>query len=348
LKKTIANLILAALTAALLTACAAPAATASAPTAPAAAPADQTVPTTAPTEPASKELVKVRIGTQPWIGYGPWWIAKEKGLFEKYGLDAELTDFLEDKEVNAAFASGNMEAANLATHTAIKLFSVGVDLKLVLLEDVSTSADAILAGEEINSIADLKGKQVAYEEGTTSDLLLNYALMQNGLTLKDITPVPMPASDAGTALMSGKVPAAVTYEPYISEALKENTKLKMLYKAGERPGLISDVLVISGKFAKEKPEAAKALLKVWGEALDFYNKDNTVGQAIIAKAVDSSPEDLITAFDGVKFYDLAQNQADLNGDFMATIKDVAEVSKSIGLFETIPALDKLVDASFLK
>jgi NitT/TauT family transport system substrate-binding protein len=292
--------------------------------------------------------IKVRIGTQPWIGYGPWWIAKEKGLFEKYGLEAELIDFVEDKEVNAAFASGNMEAANLATHTAIKLFSVGVDLKLVLLEDVSTTADAILAGEDIKSIADLKGKQVAYEEGTTSDLLLNYALMQNKMTLDDIVAVPMPASDAGTALMTGKVPAAVTYEPYISEALKENTKLKALYQAKERPGLISDVLVISGKFAKEKPEAAKALLKVWGEALDFYNKDNKAGQEIIAKAVGSAPEDLITAFDGVKFYDLAANQKDLNSDFASTIKDVADVSKSIGLFDKVPDLTKLVDTSFLK
>jgi len=292
--------------------------------------------------------VKVRIGTQPWIGYGPWWIAKEKNLFAKYGLDAELVDFVEDKEVNAAFASGNMEAANLATHTAIKLFSVGVDLKLVLLEDVSTSADAILAGEEIKSIADLKGKQVAYEEGTTSDLLLNYALMQNKMTLNDIVAVPMPASDAGTALMTGKVPAAVTYEPYISEALKENSKLKALYKAEERPGLISDVLVISGKFAKENPEAAKSLLKVWGEALDFYNKDNKAGQEIIAKAVGSAPEDLKTAFDGVKFYDLAANQKDLSGDFASTIKDVADVSKSIGLFDKVPDLTKLVDASFVK
>jgi NitT/TauT family transport system substrate-binding protein len=296
----------------------------------------------------AKDLIKVRIGTQPWIGYGPWWIAKEKGLFEKYGLEAELTDFVEDKEVNAAFASGNMEAANLATHTAIKLFSVGVDLKLVLLEDVSTTADAILAGEDIKSIADLKGKQVAYEEGTTSDLLLNYALMQNKMTLDDIVAVPMPASDAGTALMTGKVPAAVTYEPYISEALKENTKLKALYQAKERPGLISDVLVISGKFAKEKPEAAKALLKVWGEALDFYNKDNKAGQEIIAKAVGSAPEDLKTAFDGVKFYDLAANQKDLSGDFASTIKDVADVSKSIGLFDKVPDLTKLVDASFVK
>ncbi|MCB0066464.1 MAG: ABC transporter substrate-binding protein, partial [Caldilineaceae bacterium] len=144
-------------------------------------------------------MTTVRIGTQPWIGYGPWWIAQEKGLFEKYGIQAELIDFVTDTEVNAAFASGNMDVANVASHTAIKLFANGVDLSVVLLEDVSTTADAILAPSAIATVADLAGKTVAYEEGSTSDLLLNYALLQNNMSLSDINPAPMPAADAGAA-----------------------------------------------------------------------------------------------------------------------------------------------------
>lgn len=290
----------------------------------------------------------VRIGTQPWIGYGPWWIAKEKGMFAKYGLNVELVDFVEDKEVNAAFASGDMDAANLATHTAIKLYSSGLDLKVVLLEDVSTSADAILADKSITSIADLKGKSVAYEEGTTSDLLLNYALSQNNMTLADITPVPMPASDAGAALLAGNVPAAVTYEPYISEVVKQSGSVSVLYKAGERPGLISDVLVVNSKWAAANPDTVSKLLKVWDEALAYYNENPSDAQAIIAKAVGSEPADLVTAFDGVKFYSAAENQKALTGDFTTTIQDVAAVSKTIGLFDTIPDLSKLIDSSYLK
>ena len=296
----------------------------------------------------SDKETTVRIGTQPWIGYGPWWIAQEKGLFEKYDLKVELVDFAEDKEVNAAFASGDMQAANLATHTAIKLYTAGLDLSVVLLEDVSTSADAILADNSITSIADLKGKSVAYEEGTTSDLLLNYALSQNGMTLADITPVPMPASDAGTALLTGNVPAAVTYEPYISEVTKENKKVSVLYKAGERPGLISDVLVVNSKWAAANPETVSKLLQVWNEALTYYNENPDDAQAIIAKAVGSQPADLVTAFDGVQFYSADKNKTALTGDFASTIKDVAAVSQNIGLIDKIPDLSKLVDASYLK
>jgi len=297
--------------------------------------------------PTAVEPVKVRIGTQPWIGYGPWWIAKEKGLFEKNGLDAELVDFVQDTEVNAAFASGDMDAANLATHTAIKLFSNGVDLRTVLLEDASYAADAILAKPEIQSISDLKGRTVAYEEGSTSDLLLNYALMQNNMSLADINPSPMPAADAGSALIADKVDAAVTYEPYISAALAENKNLKLLYDAGERPGLISDVFVVSGKFLKENPLAVLALLKVWDEAMTFYKENPEEAKAIIATAVGSTPEELATAFDGVRFYDLAENRAQLTGDFLKTIEDVAKVALSIKLFDQIPDLKALIDTSVL-
>ncbi|MCS7010887.1 MAG: hypothetical protein NZL98_05930, partial [Anaerolineales bacterium] len=68
----------------------------------------------------------------------------------------------------------------------------------------------------------------------------------------------------------------------------------------------------------------------------------------IATAVGSSPEELKTAFDGVRFYDLNENRAALTGEFMKVIEDVAQVSQSIGLIEKIPDLKAMVDASFLK
>ena len=257
-------------------------------------------------------------------------------------MQVELVDFVEDKEVNAAFASGDMDAANLATHTALKLYASGLDLKLILIEDASYQADAVLAPSTITSIADLKGKKVAYEEGTTSDLLINYALLQNGLTLADIEPVFMPASDAGATLIAGQVDVAVTYEPYISTALAENSDLSLLYSAAERPGLISDVLVIR---ADLDPQTATALLKVWDEALAFYQSNPDEAKTIIAAAVGSTAEELQTAFDGVQFYTLAESKAELFGQPSALLADVAEVAKSIGLFETLPDLTKIVDTS---
>jgi NitT/TauT family transport system substrate-binding protein len=287
-----------------------------------------------------EEQVTVRIGTQPWIGYGPWWIAKEQGLFEKNGLQVELVDFIEDKEVNAAFASGQMDAANLATHTAIKLFAAGVNLKIVLLEDASYEADAILAPSAVASIVDLRGKKIAYEEGTTSDLLLNYALMNNGMSVQDIDPIFMPASDAGATLIAGQVDVAVTYEPYIAAALANNSDLRLLYTAAKRPGLISDVLVVRSDL---DPEVTAKLLKIWDEALAFYRDSPEQAKAIIARNVGSTSDELATAFDGVKFYDFAENKQLFNGGLVTTLEDVLEVSQAIGLVTSPVDLSQMLD-----
>ena len=332
------------LAAAILLLAALAACTAAAPAAPTASSSNTAESGTA----AAPAATTVRIGTQPWIGYGPWWIAQEKGLFAKHGIDAKLVDFVQDTEVNAAFAAGEMDVANLATHTAIKLFANGVDLRIVLLEDASTEADAILAGAAITDVASLKGKTVAYEEGATSDLLLNYALQQNGMTLKDIQAAPMPAADAGSALIAKQVDAAVTYEPYIAAAKAQDPSVQVIYSAAADPGLISDVLAARAGFAQENPETMKALLQVWDEAVQFLADNPDEGRAIIAKAVESDPAELESAFDGVQFFDLEQNRTGISdGSTAAALADVLTVAQSIALVKEAPDLTKLLDASYL-
>ena len=44
------------------------------------------------------------------------------------------------------------------------------------------------------------------------------------MTIADIQKVPMPAADAGAALIAGKVPVAVTYEPYLTLAMQQNPR----------------------------------------------------------------------------------------------------------------------------
>lgn len=305
-------------------------------------------PAAAPAADAPEGTVTVRIGTQPWIGYGPWWIAQEQGLFAKHGIDAQLIDFVQDTEVNAAFAAGEMDVANLASHTAIKLFANGVDLRVVLLEDASLEADAIIAGAGVADVAALKGQTVAYEEGATSDLLLNYALQQNGMTLADIETAPMPAADAGSALIAKQVAAAVTYEPYISAAQAQDPTVQVIYTAAADPGLISDVLAARAGFAAENPAAMQALLQVWDEAVAFLAENPDEGRAIIAAAVESDPQELATAFDGVQFYTLEQNRTGMaDGSTLAVLQDVLGVAQAIGLVEEAPDLATVLDGSFL-
>jgi NitT/TauT family transport system substrate-binding protein len=299
--------------------------------------------------PAAPEAGAIKMGIEPWLGYGQWHIAAKKGFFKEAGLgDVEIVNFNTDADINAALAAGQLNCGNIATHTAMNFIAAGLPLKVVALLDVSKTADAMISDGSVTDIKGLKGKQVAYEEGTTSDILLNYALSQNGMTVADIEKVPMPASDAGAALIAGKVPVAVTYEPYLTLAMQQNDKVKMIYSAGENPGLISDVFVVREEFLKEKPGQIVALLKAWDLALADYRKDTAGGRAIISEAVGAKPEELATAFDGVVYYSLAENKTELGGAFSKkVIPEVHAAARKAGILQQDVDLSAAIDSRFV-
>jgi NitT/TauT family transport system substrate-binding protein len=289
-----------------------------------------------------------QMGVEPWIGYGPWWIADKNGHFTANGVDTVVTNFNTDADINAALTSGQIHGANIATHTALRLAAEGTPITIVLLLDQSNAADAILANADIASVTDLAGKQVAYEEGTTSDILLRYALGENGLTIDDVTPVLMGASDAGVAITADQVPAAVTYEPYITSALAENPDLKLLYTAEEKPGLIGDVFVVSNDYLASHPGQVHALLQAWGDAMADYDADPAAGQAIIEEAVGAEIGSLATAFEGVDLYDLQEaNDLMTGGDYGATLKEVKDIALAAGIMGTDVDETGLIDTSYI-
>jgi NitT/TauT family transport system substrate-binding protein len=228
------------------------------------------------------------------------------------------------------------------------MIAAGLPVKIIMIVDVSTAADAVLAAKDIQSIKDLKGKAVAFEQGSTSDILINHALEANGMSIVDIQPVPMPASDVGGALIAGRVPAAVTYEPYISAARAQNKDIRVLFTAGDEPGLISDVLIVREEVLKSRPGQVVALLKAWDAALVDYGAGTEQGRAIIAESVGSNAAELQSAFDGVQFYSLKQNRSDLTGTFAkTTFVDVAKAARKAGILVAEVSAAAMIDGRFV-
>ena len=291
----------------------------------------------------------LKLGVQPWLGYGQWYVAEDQGLFKANGLNkVELINFNEDKDMNAALASGRIDAGNLATHTAMAMVAAGLPVKIVLLLDQSTSADALIADASVKTLADLKGKSVAYEEGTTSDILLHSALAKAGMSLADVKPVPMPASSAGSALLAGQVPAAVTYEPYLSAAARQGANIHTLYQGSDDAGLISDVLVVREDVLKQRPGQVLALLKSWDAAYTHFQAQPEQGRAIIAKGVGADVGELDSAFAGVQFYSLADNQRELQGSFVGdTWQHIIKAAGNAGILPQPIDPEQILDTRFV-
>ncbi|WP_336658780.1 aliphatic sulfonate ABC transporter substrate-binding protein [Leucobacter sp. USHLN153] len=281
----------------------------------------------------------LRMGTQPWLGYGQWYVAEDQGFFDDRGVDVELSSFNADADVNAALAAKRLDLANVGAQAALQFIEEGVDVSIVLMLDSATEADAILSTSGIDDAAGLKGKSVAFEKGATSEILLAEALDEAGLTFDDIDVVESSADKVAPMLLAGRVDAGVTYEPYVSEALTSDKGATTVATAGEFPGLITDVLVVRNDVLEERPDEVREVLGAWDDAVAYYESDTDAAREIIAAGVGSEVSDLETAFDGVHYYSLAENREELTGAYAEeTLPALVSVAERIGL------ITKSVDA----
>lgn len=292
-------------------------------------------------------MTEVAIGTQPWIGYGPFWIADDQGFDKDHGVDIKLVSFSTDQDLESGFASGRFQAANNANNTMIRLADLGLDFKMVLMEDFSLEADAVVScNADIRSIEDVEGAKVAFEEFSVSDVLFRFALKEAGVDFDSIDYTPIPAADAGTAAVAGRVDVAVTYEPYLQAALEEGDNCEIIYTAAERPGLISDGLAVNTEFAESDPEAVAGVLRAWGDAIDFYNQNTKAAQAIIAKNVGEKPEALAPSFKGVQLFGLKKSQEYLETEYEGLWNDIRSIMVEQGQIKSEPQVSDYLDTSF--
>nr|WP_239452111.1 ABC transporter substrate-binding protein [Frondihabitans sp. PAMC 28766] len=241
-------------------------------------------------------------------------------------------------------SSNQVDGVSFPVSSVLENYSK-LPVKATLLLDQSTSGDAVLAGKGVTSLKSLQGKSVAFEDGTTSQLLLSAALSKDGMSFSDIKSVPTPADQAAGVLVSGRSTAAVTYQPYISTAVAGGT-VHSLVTAAEFPGLISDALYLQNSYLKAHPAVAAALATAWNKSITFYKAHPTQAKAIIAKALGASVSSLSTAFKGAKFYTLADNASELNGSFKTTTLPLIQKAMiSAGMMKTKVDLSDSINAT---
>ncbi|HEX3031348.1 MAG TPA: ABC transporter substrate-binding protein [Bacillota bacterium] len=252
------------------------------------------------------EPVKFKIGHATWVGYGPLYIAKEKGLFKKYNIDPELLIVEDEAQYAAAVTSGELQGLCNVVDREVIHYAKGAPINFVLAMDESAGGDGIIATEAIKSVADLKGKTVGLDKSTTSYFFFLAALNKYGIGEKEVTIQEMSAGDAGAAFVAGKLDAAVTWEPWLSKA-GERKGGHVLVSSKEFPKTIVDVITLRQDFAEANPQAVTGLVKAWFEAIEFYNANPDEGNKIMAKALALKEEELKDMASGVKFFTKEDN-----------------------------------------
>jgi sulfonate transport system substrate-binding protein len=163
----------------------------------------------------------VRVGYQK---YGKLVLLKSKGSLEEklkpLGYKVTWTEFPSGPPLLEALNVGAVDFGVTGETPPIFAQVAGAPLVYLAYDPPAPQGEAILVAKDspLKSVADLKGKKVAFNKGSNVHYLLVKALEKAGLKYTDIQPVYLAPSDALAAFSNGSVDAWVIWDPYEAAA----------------------------------------------------------------------------------------------------------------------------------
>ena len=304
------------------------------------------------TEPAASTTEDIVIGYSNWPGWWPWAIAEQEGLFEANGVDVEMRWFDGYLESMEAFAAGQLDGNTQTLNDTISFAADSVNGQVAVLVNDNSANDKIIVTEEINSVADLKGKKGAIEEGVVDDFLLSLALEEEGMSREDVEIVPLETGEAAAAFAAGQADAVGAFPPYWLTAL-EREGSKELLSSADFPGAIPDLLVMSQKIIDERPDDVQAIVNTWFDTLAFMEANPEKSNEIMAERAGISVEELEDLLGGTRMFTLEDNlEAFSDGEGMQYMASaavgMADFMVKVGFIPEAPDLEPILDDQFVQ
>lgn len=295
---------------------------------------------------ALAEGPRVRLAMSTWVGYAPFHVAAEKGLFRKQGVDVEILVLESVADRRSALAANRIQGFATTVDTHVITAASGIDVVQVLALDDSYGGDGLVARKEFRSLQDLKGKSVGLHTlGGASFFWFLYLLDREGLTLQDFNVINLTAGDAGAAFVAGRLDAAVTWEPWLGRA-KQSPHGQVLIDSKQTPGVIVDSLGLRRDFVAQNPGAVRAIVRAWYDALEYMRANPADANRIMARAMGQTVPEFEATLGDVRFYGPQENLEYFGSpQRRGLIYDVT--GKAVELYLKHGIIDRRVDAASL-
>ena len=218
---------------------------------------------------AAEALKEIHID---WATYNPVsMILKQKGLLEnefvKDGIGIVWVQSAGSNKALEFLNAGSIDFGSTAGSAALVARINGNPIKSIYVYSRPEWTALVTAKDsKIATVADLKGKRVAVTRGTDPHIFLVRALLDAGLSEKDITPVLLQHADGKTALIRGDVDAWAGLDPMMAQAeVEEGARLFFRKPDANTWGILN----VREQFLKDYPEVVRRVLATYEEARKY-------------------------------------------------------------------------------
>lgn len=295
-----------------------------------------------------QERVKLRISSATkTFGYGPLWVASQKGFFERQGLDVELVVIRASDVGIQALAGGSLEIAGSASDAPIAAIEKGLDLVIVggIINGLSQS---IMAAKRFKTYADLRGATfgaISLTSGVT--FALRQVLKAKGLEYPRDYKLLVIGGTPQTyaALLSGQIDAAALSLP-VNYAAEEQGFNEIGRFVDVIPDYQLAALSTKRSWADKNRPVLVRVMKAMAETMRWMHQNKEATVALLAREMKLKPEHARRGWD---FYTSTRTwhpDGDVNLEGLQIVTRIYwEQTQSKG---AVPAPSKYVDQSYLR
>ena len=212
------------------------------------------------------EKKSFKIAWSIYVGWMPWPYAQESGILakwaEKYGISIDLVQINDYVESINQYTAGAFDGVVVTNMDCLTIPSAGgVDTTSIILGDYSNGNDAVILKSVgilpiKKTLADISGQKVNLVQLSVSQYLLSRALATVNFKESDVTLVNTSDADIVGAFGTSDVTALVTWNPQVSEILK-NRNAQKVFDSAQIPGEIMDMMAVNTATLKDNPKLAR-------------------------------------------------------------------------------------------
>ncbi len=301
--------------------------------------------------PARAQAVKVKLGSSlspPALHVLAPYVALERGLFKKYGLDVEIVEIPGDPTHTKALLAGELDASVIVGGTAVMVTaSKGAKIRAWLIPNPVSPFHIVARREAATTLQGLVGKNMAVSGiGGYSYHVPRIVLERSGVDPDKVHYVTMGSpADRFRALVAGKVDAALATLNEVAKLGQYPQLISLADVAKIAPELPNNFSMAREEYIAKNPETMYKLTRALIEASRFIATNKAGFISIAAKVIkDEKPEILSKA------YDLADPRLvwGVNGDISeAAYNYTANFLRKVGFMTDPVPYEKFFDRRFV-
>jgi len=294
------------------------------------------------------DIEPLLIKTDPWPPFNILYVAQEKGIFEKNGVEVELDIQDYGAESMSVYAKENFDGIMHAYTDIFTMNAIYVPSSVVYAIDFSIEGDFIIS--DFDSLEQLKGKRIGVNEmyGFSYFFVLK-ALQSVGLDENDVELVSIPIDDMLFSIKSGQVDAGHSWN--IADSLDPD--VYVIAYAGDYSGIITDVISFKHSSIEQNPLAIEALVRSYTEVIEYCEINKSECARIISEEIGWSEEEVLLTFDAVQMLTPEDNLEIMTNlenpqSLYNSGKFIAEALYELEQINELPDYDKTVNSQFIE